>query len=68
MQFRRVKLRLDRPDDFTEDTGPPSLRQQPQRRLLEAVRKQGRRGFVHAGRREALLLGANGIEIDEPQT
>ena len=52
---------------FAKRCRGPARRYQAQLRFLDAVRKQGRRGFVHSRRRDALLLGVNRIEIDEPR-
>ncbi|BBN88196.1 hypothetical protein AZSP09_12190 [Azospira sp. I09] len=53
-------------EETSESSCSPSLRHQAQFRFLEAVRKQGSGGFVHAVRGAAFHLGAHRVEIDEP--
>ncbi len=65
---RRSCRHAIRPRSASESKGStPSLGTNPQFRFLEPIRKQRGGGFIHPFRGAAFLLGADGVEIDEPR-
>ncbi|KYZ81322.1 hypothetical protein PTBPS01_19665 [Burkholderia pseudomallei] len=54
-------------DHIADRLGSPPSWHQPQLRFLKRIRKQRSGGIVHAFGSASFLLGADGVEIDEPR-